>query len=387
MLKVLSAMNVIVYVPSTLFAVTALAFLALWRLGLSTSWQWSVGFAHTAAGFALSTFPVQPVFDALVSGMLFIGAAYFYGSALLAHFDAPMLRPLRRGFVAVYTLLLVYVVFDMQSLRVQLFLTDIGFACLFAIAWCAVVPRASRAADIALVVSSALMLIDTVARTVFFTFFTASSNDFADFVASDYNLAVHVTSITICMLVPFSAAGAMASAAVERQRDASERDPLTGLLNRRGFGNAVERFSRRSRDGALLICDIDHFKQINDSYGHAAGDRVLVELADEFRRVLGSDACTGRFGGEEFVAFLPGASTEKAVALAERVRQGLSAKDWRPMGIDRRITASFGVFAKNELPNLYEALDRADRALYAAKAAGRNRVMVGNSDATVNSAA
>lgn len=201
----------------------------------------------------------------------------------------------------------------------------------------------------------------------------------ADFSASDYNLAVTVTTITIGLSFPFTALGAMASATIRRHREASERDPLTGLLNRRGFELAVHRATKDTvTRGAVIVCDIDHFKQVNDGYGHAAGDNVIAELAAELQRHLGSRTVTARFGGEEFVAFLPHASLAEASVLAHSVRIRFAGRDWRPAGIDRQITVSIADGEVSEAA----AIERADRALYAAKTAGRNRVVLaeGESD-------
>ena len=208
----MGAGDFLVYVPPALFAVLAGTFLFLWRQGLANSWQWSAGFAQTGMGFALSTFPVEPKFDAFVSGMIFIGAAYCYGSALLVHFGAARWRIGRRLFVIGYSILLMHFVFVLESLRYQLFLTDFGFACLLGFAICTVSRRTSGAMDIALVVTSAIVVLDTLARTFFFTFFRETSDRLADFVGSEYNLAVHVTTITICLSFPLAALTAMAAA-------------------------------------------------------------------------------------------------------------------------------------------------------------------------------
>ncbi|WEX90594.1 GGDEF domain-containing protein [Sinorhizobium garamanticum] len=370
--------NIIVYVPPALFSIVALAFFLLWHLKITTSWHWSAGFAQTAAGFVLSTFSIEPSFDAFASGLVFIGAAYCYGSGILAHFGAPTIRVERTLFAVAYTLALAYLVFVKESLVWQLFLTDAGFAFLFSMALCVVVRKASRPVDKALVFTSAIVVLDTLARTIFFTFFTTASDDFADFADSAYNLAVHVTTITVCMLFPFIALGAIASAAVERHRDASERDPLTGLFNRRGFEQAIERGLKSTIPwGAVVVCDIDYFKRINDNYGHAIGDKVIVALARDLRHIVGADGYVARVGGEEFVAFLPAAAPQDLYSIAQRLRHSFAERDWRGEGISDRITVSCGVSAvQSEERALDKAISRADRALYAAKAAGRNQVVV-----------
>ncbi|MDW9928052.1 diguanylate cyclase [Sinorhizobium medicae] len=369
--------SIIVYVPPTLFSIVSLAFLLLWHLKIISDWQWSAGFAQTAAGFVLSTFSIEPSFDAFSSGLIFIGAAYCYGSGLLTHFGAPRMRRGRCLFVVAYTLVLAYVVFVQQSLVYQLFLTDAAFAFLLGTAVLTVARRASRPVDIALVAASAVVVLDSVARTTFFTFFTTSSDSLSDFADSAYNLAVHVTTITVCMFFPFRALGAIASAAIERHREDAERDPLTGLLNRRGFDKVLEnRPCTEAVPGAAMVCDIDHFKRINDCYGHSVGDKVIVAIANDFERAVGPAGYVARIGGEEFAAFIPGATLQEASVLANMLRISFGAREWADVGISNGVTVSIGVSDVTfEDRALEYALLRADGALYSAKSAGRNAVV------------
>lgn len=370
--------SVIIYVPPVLFGLVAVTFIVLWRQKIVTNWQWGAGFGQTALGFSLSTFPIEPIFDAFATGMIFIGAAYCYSSAVFEHFQAPSFDRERRWFVAVYTLLLVYCIFILESLRYQIFLTDIAFACLIGLALTMAIPRARRSVDKILLASIGLAFIDTVARAVYFFFFYGdASDDFADFVHSAYNLAVHITTITICMTFPFSALVASGVSAMERHRQAAERDPMTGLLNRRGFETALSELGGSGlREGAVLVCDIDHFKQINDTLGHATGDAVISAVADILRQVTDANAVAARFGGEEYVVFTPGTSVAKARASGERIRQTVSEKDWRFFGLVRPVTVSIGIDRiRPDETDPHAAIARADRALYAAKAAGRNRVL------------
>lgn len=162
-------------------------------------------------------------------------------------------------------------------------------------------------------------------------------------------------------------------------------DPLTGVLNRRALfaqsKKAFERSQRGEAPMALLMLDADHFKRINDAFGHQTGDEVLRELAQRLQDPLPASAHLGRYGGEEFLAVLPGLTPDAAHALAERLREGLT----RPFeagsrladaGIER-LTVSIGMAAFQGASDTLDAmLARADAALYRAKAAGRNRVEV-----------
>lgn len=156
-------------------------------------------------------------------------------------------------------------------------------------------------------------------------------------------------------------------------------DTLTGILNRRQFfilaEQEVERSRRYGRTLALLLYDIDHFKQVNDTFGHQAGDIVLRELAKLVHEQLRRNDIEGRVGGEEFAVLLPETTISEAVVLAERIRGIIENFAINIGETSLHITASFGVTAVKEndvaLDSIYK---RADSALYEAKNAGRNRV-------------
>lgn len=154
-------------------------------------------------------------------------------------------------------------------------------------------------------------------------------------------------------------------------------DPLTGLLNRRGLEEAAlsaDRLLGATRD-AVLVLDIDRFKSVNDRFGHAAGDGVLVGLSEIVRYSLTERMVAARLGGEEFAVLLFGASLDDAARLAERLRRTVEATLWPEPLTGRTLTASFGVVAVEPGETLADALHRADQHLYLAKAAGRNRVV------------
>jgi len=152
-------------------------------------------------------------------------------------------------------------------------------------------------------------------------------------------------------------------------------DTLTGLLNRNGWNRQAARMFQyhRNRDRPLcaVFFDIDHFKLVNDTHGHAVGDRILVQLATAIRQHLPDGAVAARFGGEEFVVLLPAAELPTASTYAEAVRGGF-ANAARARGV--RVSA--GIARRRPSDSLSRLLRRADEGLYAAKAAGRDRVVV-----------
>jgi diguanylate cyclase (GGDEF)-like protein len=162
---------------------------------------------------------------------------------------------------------------------------------------------------------------------------------------------------------------------VTRLSDIARRDVLTGLLNRRGFEERLDaelaRATRSERPVALILCDVDHFKTVNDRLGHPAGDAVLLRIAGILGGVGRRGDAVARLGGEEFVFIVADADADEAFELAERARVALE-RSFADEPIP--LTASFGTVAFPADGTTAESLlATADRALYAAKRGGRNR--------------
>jgi diguanylate cyclase (GGDEF)-like protein len=158
-------------------------------------------------------------------------------------------------------------------------------------------------------------------------------------------------------------------------------DSLTTVYNRRTFKELAEPQLSRSRRAelpvSLLMLDLDHFKRINDTYGHLGGDDVLKSVAALVHGCLRKEDLLARYGGEEFVVLLPGTSDEQAANVAERIREEVAARSFDANGHLVRVTVSIGIASEdgNTLPSLEAMLGRADEALYQAKKEGRNRVI------------
>ncbi len=174
------------------------------------------------------------------------------------------------------------------------------------------------------------------------------------------------------------AAGPRLQAALARreEQDQAVRDPLTGLHNRRGFEAAMQAVGVVR--GVYIAADLDHFKRVNDTLGHAAGDAALVHFAAILERLVRGRDVSGRVGGEEFAIWLPDQDLAEGCAVAERVREALAEATWAFQGTEWPLTASFGVAAWPGTTNARENLAaQADAALYRAKEAGRNCVRSG----------
>lgn len=164
-------------------------------------------------------------------------------------------------------------------------------------------------------------------------------------------------------------------------RRIAERDALTGLNTRRHFMARAEALLRRSRHDKAPFClfmiDVDHFKAINDTWGHNQGDRVLTAIAEACQRSLRPQDMIGRFGGEEFIVALPETHLKDAQMVAERLRSMVSELTVMEAMPDHRLTVTIGIAGVlDEEADMDDLIQRADRALYAGKHGGRNRVVV-----------
>jgi diguanylate cyclase (GGDEF)-like protein len=163
-----------------------------------------------------------------------------------------------------------------------------------------------------------------------------------------------------------------------RQRQDAETDALTGLPNRRAFLAVAERLAARSRRDrrplAVAAFDLDRFKQVNDTYGHALGDRTLQVFAEVARESLRPGDLVSRIGGEEFAAVFPGADREVAYLMSERIRRAFAVAALAVNGRELGATVSAGVAVAVDAETLAEVMERADAALYRAKLNGRDRV-------------
>ncbi|MDO9632788.1 MAG: GGDEF domain-containing protein [Humidesulfovibrio sp.] len=154
-------------------------------------------------------------------------------------------------------------------------------------------------------------------------------------------------------------------------------DRLTGLANRRWLEEAMQtevlRARRYGKPFSVIMLDIDHFKNINDQFGHQAGDNVLIAIAGLLTRTARETDVAGRYGGEEFLLVCPETVVQVVAALAERLRAEFAATDFPLVG---QVTSSFGVAEFAQGDSMKSLVERADQALYRAKNSGRNCVEV-----------
>ena len=202
-----------------------------------------------------------------------------------------------------------------------------------------------------------------------------------------WNVAGHDLSMVAFTLMGFSFIGMYVAETKRRLHEETRLDSLTGLHNRRAFEEMVQRevqiAVRENTPLTLLMMDLDHFKQLNDTWGHALGDRALRTFGGVLLTVTGSGDAVARLGGEEFAILLPGRSARSALSLAERLRatvEGLRLSEGDEL---IRFTVSVGLSSLRQGELTFESmLRRADRALYKVKRTGRNRVLLSDTDAS-----
>lgn len=195
------------------------------------------------------------------------------------------------------------------------------------------------------------------------------------FNSSPFGQIMHFTILIFGFVLALAFLAAVVVDIIDDLRQEIAIDTLTGLANRKGFDVRAQHLMKTwgPQPFSLVYCDLDHFKSVNDTYGHAAGDRVLQRFAQVLENELRRSDVAARFGGEEFVMLLPGSRLEQAGVIAERLRARLVSLQVEGLE-NHQVTASFGVVEIGPRETLDEAIHRADMMAYQAKNSGRDRV-------------
>ncbi|MEM8724239.1 MAG: GGDEF domain-containing protein [Pseudomonadota bacterium] len=201
----------------------------------------------------------------------------------------------------------------------------------------------------------------------------------------EYQTSVMLTvnmamTAVLCLLLSFALVATIIADNMQKERNEASLDPLSGLPTRRAFERDAKELHARAvaeqRRASLIVADIDHFKRINDTWGHSTGDRVIKQFADMLSAKIRPSDAIGRIGGEEFCLVVWDCDAIQAAALANRVRSSTLELSARENDEDVRVSASFGVAVFDRTDSYTDVFKRADEALYAAKKSGRNRVCI-----------
>lgn len=366
-----------VLLPVTL-ALFGVGFIIAWLSGSRPALHWGLGFLGWAitylfyAPFAAPFGKAGPIF----ANAIFIASIFFLMHGVQVRAGRPNLLVARLVLSGLVIAFIAWSTLNTDS-RLGEFagrLTARGL--LGGIAIVAIARFMPRPIDKALFAATLALTLNNF--TMGSILFLATLNGNGATIYEHYGLMLQVGGNLFGVIFALTAFAAIILDVAARYQDEAAHDPMTGLLNRRGFERAVETACANGPpSGNIVVADIDHFKRINDRFGHDAGDRAIIALADIIRNRLPPDGVAARLGGEEFLVWLPSASAMEAKRFAETVREGLVDHDWGALAIDTSLTASFGVSVLLATdPSPRDAITRADEALFEAKRAGRNRVAV-----------
>ncbi|HWJ74868.1 MAG TPA: GGDEF domain-containing protein [Kaistia sp.] len=357
----------------------AAAFLALtWRTGVQVGRWCAAGFLAASATVCVqgvaSTVPSVPVFQ-VMSFVLFMLAVTLITAGLTRHYrPGSSVGPLF-GFA-----LLAAVINGLAipgwigGVAFRAFAYQTPFAVMLAIAAIITLIFSRRkAVDLGLAVVLSASAIQFLAKAVSIAFYDDGPG--ADYLSSVYAHYSQTMGGILSLLLGVALTGLVSSAVMAEAAGRLQRDALSGTLNRGAFlehaGRAL-RTSQRGTQSTVIMCDLDHFKSINDRFGHAAGDEVIRTFGTNLAEFAGKDGVCGRIGGEEFCILMTDCSIAAARVYIDAIRE-LSAMTIYPMlPEDHRVTASFGIALTDCTEAIEDAMRRADLALYEAKAAGRD---------------
>lgn len=335
----------------------------------------AIGFivTHFLPTGAAATFFVTQAFYSLASGLLIWGTCNRVGRP--AHIK------LLIGIYVLSALALLAAVGWSDDAGPRLVLVNAGYAMMFMVAMVSLleVPRRTLVDNLILIVL-AFHTADFMIRPAL----TAMAEGVIP--AAEYRQSLYYTIINMVLMIKtlntaIVLVGACFYDAIVRVRENADIDPLTGLRNRRAFENEVSKIVAQCAGTgervSLVIADIDHFKQVNDVWGHQAGDKAIASMGHLLANASRPHDILGRVGGEEFCVFVRHCGGDDAIQLAERIRIAFARTVHPDIGDHISLTASFGVAERSSGESYDRLFSRADAALYEAKRNGRNRVQSG----------
>lgn len=361
-----------------LFAVT---FAVFWKAGRMKRHVlgFAIGYLFFAAGFlATHLLPANAFYTFHLTQFFYsIGCGIFVVSTCERVGQRPYL-PLLLGIYIANALVLALAVNFTNDVGPRLILINIGYGSMFLVNLVALLSaQRSDWVDKAIIAVTAIQVADFFIRPTLTMMFEQTIP------AEEYRGSIYYSLIGLVLGVK-SIAGAMVlmgATIVEwtnSLRESSDKDPLTGLNNRAAFEEAMGRIIPRAhtedKPFSLVVADIDHFKQVNDIWGHQAGDSAISGFGKLIQETIRGCDTAGRIGGEEFCVAVWNCPNEPAERLADRIRTAFARLEHDGLNDDIRLTASFGVATVREGESYERLFARADAALYRAKSNGRNRV-------------
>lgn len=373
-------------VPSTIL-LCGIGFIAIRFLGFATS-RWGYALCSLAVGYAVMLFETERFtpFKQIVEDNLVLLAIILACRALNDRLNLKSSPLFDIALIATSTVMIAVSLMLFKSVRLETLFVQ---ACCSLALWRASLPfsRLARTrVDRLMAVTFLLFSLLLTFQCLLYLAAPQTGHVVGAWRASVWGNLIQYTGLVGCVMLAFVVMAATTSDAIEKYRAHANTDPLTNLLNRRGL-DAMLTSSRgkpfRNGSTAMILADIDHFKTINDRFGHPFGDIVIMRFGALLEAEAGPHGCVVRLGGEEFAVLLPGVLLDDAMAAAERMRRMFMVERWSQAGSAEPFTASFGVALVKDREPVATAIARADRLLYAAKRAGRNRI-VGEQDLAIN---
>ena len=363
--------------------VLSTAFFVLWSFRRENTYvlQLCLCYLAVAIGFTLQSFDfgLGPIASKIVANTLFFGALFLLAAAIILRqgLKVPVVQLLLC--VAAGMGCLLWFFFAQPSFPARVFAVNYGLGAMCVVALMRLRQAKRRSViDRMIVLVAGLRAADFFVRPLAVAMFDSVNAGQSPPITSSYWLTTSLSVMVFSLLIALTLLTAVALDTIKELEAESETDPLSKLLNRRGFEQRaalmLERCARLNEPATLVLADLDHFKAVNDRFGHAVGDRVIANFAARLQAVAGPRAAVGRVGGEEFAVLLPSADLVAGRVFAETVRTAFSSEVPEGVPTGTMLTASFGVAGRFGDEELAPLTERADEALYKAKQNGRNSV-------------
>ncbi|WP_144378170.1 sensor domain-containing diguanylate cyclase [Mesorhizobium amorphae] len=369
------------FIPSALLLLFAASFFSVWLLDRRRRHLvlFSLAFLSVSAGtvvqFAL--WPSDIGLNTLACAVLYTAGPLFLAEGVLVRSGKRMLVVEHAAWMTLMVGLLGYFYYAEDNLQLRACLLNLGMAgIVLSSAWKLRHLMRGSAIDRALLWMLSGLSLTFVLRTLL-TGGSVPINDVSAFFESPFWLWAQFAMSVLGVAMGLGLLVVVCADVVLGLKAERDSDLLTSLLNRRGLETrAVQLFSGAIHQAVSVVaCDIDRFKSINDRFGHAAGDSVLATVAETIRRCVRGRDLVARIGGEEFVILLRNCTVDDAYVLTEQLRREIAACDLAGLPEGFRVTCSFGIVECQSGEQLWDAIGRADKMLYAAKHAGRNRTV------------
>lgn len=363
-------------------AAFAVAFFLLWLNRRERYVAYAAG-AYVASALAFLIQDVGPTLpmelQRLPANFGFLATGALFAAAIIGRYRLPI--PWRAMAVAMTVSLTIFLWFLLfqTSIAGRIYAISIGAGAIALMVVRALLPLPKPyLIDRVLFWVAALSAVNLILRPIVILSLGGGFDNYVGFQQSLYWTTVQFSQAMVSIISAISLMVAVAIDLIAELRLQADGDTLSGLLNRRGFeaaaGTTLRRSDAEGASAALMIADLDYFKAINDTHGHAVGDAIIAAFGAHVRQLGPASMVAGRIGGEEFALLVPGAGIETARSLAEAVRSGLAAAcaDRIPPALTP--TVSIGLAVGAPVTGLSALMRDADEALYEAKRTGRNRV-------------